>query len=362
VGFNPRFRADSGFRSAVWPVMMFMAGAVLLSLGGSGCSGGSNNPLLIVPTSTPTATPTPAPTVTPTPIPISATQAGTALALTHIEAAGKILWTSNRAWLRRLVNQFKATPELLKTSRTSLIAALVAKQFDDAVLQIAGANLVSSPDDADLPPALSPKIRKGISTLAVDLHNFETNGVYGDTRDELPRANCDFTTNPKGSCTPAADTLTIRFNDPAIGNNLTTFFDWTGASTGKSSPTVQAHDPLNPGTIVELPTRLVWQLQANGTTLLNAVIDIQWLPSPCVTGKFLFDVPGSADATGFILGGTSSPRSSMGPLPPACPPLQAPRWKTLPVWAAANPSPPTQARQPMASSRAPPNPAARLKT
>ncbi len=279
---------------------MFMAWAALFSLVGSGCSGGSNNPLLIVATATPTQTP--APTATTTPIPISATQAGTGLALADIEASGKTLWTSNRAWLRRLLDQFKATPGLRQASKTSLIAAVVAKQVDDALLQIAGANLVGSPDDTGLPPASSPKIRKGISTLALDLHNFETNGVYGDTRDELPRANCDFTTNPKGNCTPSADTLTIRFNDPVIGKNLTTFFDWTGASTGKSSPTVQAHDPLNPGTIVEIPTRLVLQLQANGTTLLNAVIDIQWLASPCVTGKFLFDIPVSADLTGFIVG------------------------------------------------------------
>jgi hypothetical protein len=122
-----------------------------------------------------------------------------------------------------------------------------------------------------------PKIRSEFSTLVLDLHNFETSGLYGDTKNELPRATCDFTSNPKGSCTPATDTLMIRFN-------------------------IRAHDPLNPGTFIELPTRLVWEIQDKGTTIFNAVIDVQWLPSPCASGKFLFDVPVSTDVTGFIVG------------------------------------------------------------
>jgi hypothetical protein len=96
--------------------------------------------------------------------------------------------------------------------------------------------------------------------------------------------------------------LAIRFNDPAIGDGLRTFFDWTGSSTGTSSPTVRAHDPLNPGTLIELPTRVVWELQSKGTVLLHVVIDIRWPSSPCVAGKSLFDIPEAADLTGYILG------------------------------------------------------------
>ncbi len=170
------------------------------------------------------------------------------------------------------------------------------------MLQIAGANFVSDPDDAGLLHAWSATFRSAFSTIALDFHDFETNGLYGDKKNELPRANCDFTSNPKGTCTSATNTLTIVFNDPAIGSDLTTFFDWTGASSGESSPTVIAQDPLNSGTLIELPTRLVWQLKSKGTTLLSVVADVQWLPSPCMIGKFLFDVPVSADMTSFIIG------------------------------------------------------------
>jgi hypothetical protein len=258
------------------------------------------------PTPRPSRAPTPAPTRTPTaiatPILISATRAGTRLALQDIGESGETIWTSNETWLLRLLNQFAATPELFQAFKTSTMEALVAKKFDDAVLQIAGANFVSAPEDAGLLPAWSATLRSGFSTIALDLHDFETNGVYGDKKNELPRANCNFTSNPKGSCTSATNTLTIVFNDPAIGSDLTTFFDWTGASSGESSPTVIAQDPLNPGTLIELPTRLVWQLRSKGTTLLSVVVDVQWLPSPCMTGKFLFDLPVSADATSFIIG------------------------------------------------------------
>ncbi len=293
--------AGSRVKTSVAIVAIFVTSVALFSLVAGGCSGGSNSELIIA-TRTPMPTFTPAPTATATPIPISATQAGTGAALQDFKTSGATLWTSNEVWLLRLLKQFAATPELLQAFKTSTSAALVAKQVDRALLQIAGASFVDLPDDGGLPPVFSPKIRAGFSTLALDLHNFETNGVYGGTKDELPRATCDFTSNPKGSCTPATDTLTIRFNDPTLGRNLVTFFDWTGASTGKSSPTVQAHDPLNPRTFIELPTRLVWEIRDNGTTIFNAVIDVQWLPSPCVSGKFLFDVPVSADATGFIVG------------------------------------------------------------
>jgi hypothetical protein len=282
-------------------VATLVAATTLLGLVAAGCSGSSSSNLIVV-KRTPTPTATPAPTATPTPIPVSATEAGTGAALQDFKASGNTLWASNETWLLRLFEQFAITPDLRQSFETSTAAAFAQAQFDRAVLQIAGAGFLSAPDDASLPPVYSPKIRSLFSLLAIDLHNFETSGLYGDAKDELPRASCDFTTNPKGICTPAANSLTIRFNDPTLGKNLVTSFDWTGASTGKSSPTVQAHDPLNPGTTIELPTRLIWQISSNGTILLNAVSDVQWLPSPCATGKFLFDIPVSADATGYIVG------------------------------------------------------------
>ncbi len=290
-------------------------------------------------------TSTPAPTATPTPIPISATQAGTGAALQDFKTSGNTVWTSNEVWLIRLLKQFAATPELLRTSKTSTAAALVARRVDRALLQIAGADFVDTPDDAGLPPVYSPKIRAKFSTLALDLHNFETNGVYGDTKDELPPGEFHFTSNPKGARTPATDTLTIRFNDPTLGSNLVTFFDWTGASTGKSSPTVQAHDPLNPGAFIELPTRVVWEIQDKGTTILNAVIDVQWLPSPCASGKFLFDIPVSADATGFIAGADLVTRFCPEPVHSPCPARRAPRPAISRAWAAANQSSPAPAHR-----------------
>ena len=222
--------------------------------------------------------------------------------MVDFKTSGNAIWTGNQVWLTRLLKQFAATPELGQAFKTSTAAALVARQVDRALLQIAGANFVDAPDDGGLPPVFSPKIRSEFSLFALDLHNFETNGAYGDTKNELPRATCDFTSNPKGNCVPASETLTIRFNDPTLGSNLVTFFDWTGASTGKSSPTVQAHDPLNPGTLIELPTRLVWEIRDGASTILNAVIDVQWLASPCAPGNLLFDIPVSGDATGFIVG------------------------------------------------------------
>ena len=100
---------------------MLMAGTALLSLAAAGCSGGSNNPLSIVPTATATATQTPAPTATSTPIPISATQNGTGLVLTDFKASGNTLWTANRGWLLRLLKQFEA-------------GSIVAFESDDPVL------------------------------------------------------------------------------------------------------------------------------------------------------------------------------------------------------------------------------------
>jgi len=207
-----------------------------------------------------------APTPAPTPTSISATEAGSAAVLKGLASSAQTVVDGDKLAAGLLALQVAQTPGLLGA--------------------FGGAGEATG----------DPRSR-----IAAALIHFETSGLYGDTKAELPRGTCDFTSNPSGDCTPNANALVIKFND-FLHQPHTTTFDWTGQSTGTSSPTVQAHDPANPSVSFELPTRIAFSFTSRASTVISLITDTQWPASTCVTGESLLDAPLRTDATGFVIG------------------------------------------------------------
>ena len=207
-------------------------------------------------------------------------------------------WVSEEPWLLLLEQRLRAIPGLSTALTNAAAGRAVSRKIDRVVSKVLRRVTLSRGVKAST--ATSMHLENSITSIVAQLSVLESTGQFGDTKDELPRATCDFTQG--GTCSPNANGLKLIYADPLGGANLTVFFDWTGASTGTASPTVHAHAALNPATLVEVPTRMAFSLSQSGVALVRLIVDVAWRASPCSSGNYLADAPDSGDFTVTVLG------------------------------------------------------------
>lgn len=270
-----------------------LAGLVAACSGGGGGNGNSapmsnsTSPQATpTTTATPTASATPTATITPPPV-LTSSAAGAAAS----EIENSILTFGAALQPHAIKGYFKEVPHLGAQARQAFVQRRVERSLAKA-LQSFG---LGSPEQVYSKKAVAD-FRQAITTAASALSQLELSGAAGDTKDELPRGCSGLTDGP---CTAGADSLVIKFwnSKPTSGTTsplVVLTFDWTGASTGTASPTVQAQDPANPSVTFELPTKVVVTLTVDGQTVINAIVSVSWHPSSCDSTKVLVDIPDSA--------------------------------------------------------------------
>jgi hypothetical protein len=229
----------------------------------------------------------------------TASELDTANTLKGIAASAETLAPANEAYLELLAEEISQIPQFVAGFKSAAMSAIVSHRLDSAVAEFTG---MAGPADLTPPSTISTDVSSAVTVAAMSLMHFESSSLYGDPKHELPRATCDFTSNPSGNCVANPNALAITYKDAITGQAHTATFDWTGASTGTASPTVQGHDPQNTSISFELPTKLAFSFTDGSATVVSLVVDIQWHPSGCVSGQVLFDLPDSVDVSGFIAG------------------------------------------------------------
>jgi hypothetical protein len=118
---------------------------------------------------------------------------------------------------------------------------------------------------------------------------------------ELPRGDYDCTTKGQPCVKQTSDDYVLRWKTKS-GKLAVLTQDWNGSTVDAPSPTVLAHNgPFDAAGnyLVEQPTKFVLDLNVGGETLANAVVQMAYLPSTCLTGKVLMGFYTSVSAKGF---------------------------------------------------------------